>query len=1059
MKTVLAIAVVIGLVCTSRAQPASDPLLAVTLTSPGNGASFGEPASVPFAATTTVSPGHNVAMVQYFWSGILVGSATTAPYQATWDNVGQGTFSLLAVVTDESGGTNVSASVTITVNPHVGPVTNPLPNPGSLTAYRGRIGQVFYFTVTGSLAGGIYGTDIYTDDSTLSVAAVHAGVLTNGQTGIIKVTILPGQASYLSTTRHGVTSAGYGSWVGSYSVDVPTPTTVPPVIVLQPVGGVSSTGSSRTLNTVVQGGLPQYYHWTLDGAVIPGASDTTLILSNLNLGQSGGYALVATNAAGSITSQVAQVTVVPNTPPSISLVLATNNPILSEPADVPLLATASDNNGVVAKVDFYWEDYLIETISSPPFQFTWPNVGQGSYSLRAVATDDSGTTNVSNTINFTVGPHEGPVPDGLPNPGSLVSYRGKAGQVYYFAVTAALGGALWGNEVYTDDSALATVAVHAGVLNEGQTGVVKVRLLQGQVNYASTTRNGVTSNPYGTWPASYAVDAPVPTTVLPVITNQPTGRVASSGSSFTLMVRADGGLPLRYQWRFNGNNIADALDRDLPLRNLTASQSGSYSVMVTNAAGKVTSDTADLTVVPNVPPTVALTSPTPGANFSEPATIPMAADASDRNGSVEKVDFYWGNYLLGTAYSSPWEFNWTNVGQGTFSVHAVATDDSGTTSSSSNVLVTVGPRAGSVTNPPVAPPNMTGYRGQYAQVYYFTITAVTGSTIWGTDVYTDDSYLPTAVVHAGVLTNGQTGVIRVSVLPGQSSYLGSLRHGVASSDYGNWVGSYSISAVADGIIVPTVVLTSPTDGALLVTGTPITLNANASEAGGVITRVDFLDGGTVLGSDANAPFSFLWMNASPGNHLLGARAYDDQGASAFSTFAQVYVGEVNPLSSPVITQQPVNITVPEGGSAQLTLVASNAMTYQWWKDGGALGGASQSVLDFPAAALTDAGDYFAVVANSFGSVTSQVVHVTVTSSGGPPPPALAIKILSQTKVLLCWPASSTGFVLQHTPTVAVPSSWNTLVGTASVVDQTFVMTDAPGFGPVFYRLKKAASGP
>jgi hypothetical protein len=85
--------------------------------------------------------------------------------------------------------------------------------------YRGQHNQVLYVEVTGTVHGTVYGTNIYTDDSNLATAAVHAGILKDGETGVVKVTILPGQASYASTTKNQVTSRKYESWSGSYKVE------------------------------------------------------------------------------------------------------------------------------------------------------------------------------------------------------------------------------------------------------------------------------------------------------------------------------------------------------------------------------------------------------------------------------------------------------------------------------------------------------------------------------------------------------------------------------------------------------------------------------------------------------------------------------------------------------------------------------------------------------------------------------------------------------------------------------------------------------------------------
>jgi len=96
----------------------------------------------------------------------------------------------------------------------------PAPNPGTAASLRGLNGQSFDFLVTGraSGAGAIWGTDIYSDDSPIATAAVHAGVLANGEAGIVRLTVAPGAASYTGSRRNAVTSQSWGSWWGSYTL-------------------------------------------------------------------------------------------------------------------------------------------------------------------------------------------------------------------------------------------------------------------------------------------------------------------------------------------------------------------------------------------------------------------------------------------------------------------------------------------------------------------------------------------------------------------------------------------------------------------------------------------------------------------------------------------------------------------------------------------------------------------------------------------------------------------------------------------------------------------------
>jgi hypothetical protein len=83
-------------------------------------------------------------------------------------------------------------------------------------------GEFFYLEVRGTRRGEIYGTDVYTMSSDLATAAVHAGVLRNGEKRYVKVTLLPGLQRYEGCERHGVKSHDYfGHWPRSYRVDRP----------------------------------------------------------------------------------------------------------------------------------------------------------------------------------------------------------------------------------------------------------------------------------------------------------------------------------------------------------------------------------------------------------------------------------------------------------------------------------------------------------------------------------------------------------------------------------------------------------------------------------------------------------------------------------------------------------------------------------------------------------------------------------------------------------------------------------------------------------------------
>jgi hypothetical protein len=94
-----------------------------------------------------------------------------------------------------------------------------LPDPGSLMKYQEQIGKTFVFKVTGRVDGAVWGAGVYTPDSSLATAAVHAGAVKNGQTGSVKVMIVPGPPAYLGSTANGVTSQPWnGGFTGAFQV-------------------------------------------------------------------------------------------------------------------------------------------------------------------------------------------------------------------------------------------------------------------------------------------------------------------------------------------------------------------------------------------------------------------------------------------------------------------------------------------------------------------------------------------------------------------------------------------------------------------------------------------------------------------------------------------------------------------------------------------------------------------------------------------------------------------------------------------------------------------------
>ena len=90
--------------------------------------------------------------------------------------------------------------------------------PGTATSYRGK-NVTIRCRCTGqqTVAGSVWGSNPYTDDSDICRAGLHAGVI-GSRGGILTFRMVGPRQSYSSSTRNGVPTRSYGRWHGSFSI-------------------------------------------------------------------------------------------------------------------------------------------------------------------------------------------------------------------------------------------------------------------------------------------------------------------------------------------------------------------------------------------------------------------------------------------------------------------------------------------------------------------------------------------------------------------------------------------------------------------------------------------------------------------------------------------------------------------------------------------------------------------------------------------------------------------------------------------------------------------------
>ena len=281
----------------------------------------------------------------------------------------------------------------------------------------------------------------------------------------------------------------------------------------------------------------------------------------------------------------------------------------------------------------------------------------------------------------------------------------------------------------------------------------------------------------------------------------------------------------------------------------------------------------------NQPPAINLTSPAIGAPFTAPATIALAATASDVDGTIARVDFYAGATLLATDFSSPYTYTWSGVAAGSYGITAVARDNGGavTTSAVRNVTVSIA----TSNQPPASSLTAPGAGAVYTAPALVAITATASDT---------DGTVTMVQFYAGATLIGSDATAPYSMSWSNVAAGSYLLTAVARDDDGLTTTSAARSInVNSSNQAPTVSLTAPANGATFTAPAPITVTATAGDPDGTVATVQFYAGTTLIGTDSSSPYSVTWNNAPSGTYSLTAVAQDNAGATTTSAARSITV--------------------------------------------------------------------------------------------------------------------------------------------------------------------------
>ncbi len=763
-----------------------------------------------------------------------------------------------------------------------------------------------------------------------------------------------------------------------------------PRIVAAPISVIGCLGQSAQFTVSASGGAPLSFQWLFNGNPIAGANQSTYTIAAATPLNAGSYSVRVTNGCGAIDSAAATLEV--RLPPTIS-----QQP-MAESACVGETVAFSVQAAGAQPLSYQWRRDGAPIPGASAAQLTIPSAqlgDAGSYTV--VITNECGQI-ISDPAVLQVGA----VPQISQQPQSGAFCLGQPASLTVATSNQATGFQWRRNGVPIFGALAATYSVaNVSPADAGDYDVI-------------------VSNSCG---QSVSAIATITVNQPPQITTHPVAQTICEGEPLALSVVATAAIPNTYQWRRNGVAIPNATQAQLTINPTATTDSGAYSVVVTNTCGSVISNAASVQVRAGVRITA---QPQPmNACVGQPGSVTFSVTAT----GAAPLTYQWrrnGTPLPGANAASLTIQNPTAANAGMYDVQitnpcGVLFSNTAALTVGEGPMITQQPAPtdacpGQAVNLSVVVANPVGVTYQWrknaapingAVNATFTIASAGPSDVAAYDVIVTDNCSSVTSATAQVTVNGGLSISaqpqNQAVCVGSSAMFSVTAGGAAPFSY-QWRrnGQNIVGAQNASLLLPVVTLAdagtydvvvsnrcgSTTSGAATLTvRTPPALSQqpqNRSVCPGDPLTLSVIATGT-------APLSFEWRRngvvvTGANSATLNLGTADAGDAGSYAVTVSNVCGQVISSTATVTIFEPASIIeqpedrfvcLERSHTLRVMAAGSQPLSYQWFKNGQPINGANGESLTLTNLAQSDAGDYVVQVSNACGLVTSESATLQV----------------------------------------------------------------------------------